>query len=200
MLLNANIHYAKSSMRCAGWSEAARRGACCPTTSLPGTPPIKQTQRWFKAGYDGAKRRKGSKVHAAVDTLGHLLALHVTPVNEQDRDQVAQLAQGIQEATGLNVEVAYVDQSYTGEVAQEQAHDHCMELVVVNTRKQRKALSCCLGAGWWNAASPGQHAFGDWHATMNAWPKLWQGFTSLRSFASCLVKRLLSSTLVHNRL
>jgi transposase len=26
------------------------------------------------AGYDGAKRRKGSKVHIAVDTLGHLLA------------------------------------------------------------------------------------------------------------------------------
>ena len=25
-----------------------------------------------RAGYDGAKRRKGAKVHAAVDTLGHL--------------------------------------------------------------------------------------------------------------------------------
>ena len=35
-----------------------------------------------RAGYDGAKRRKGSKVHAAVDTLGHLLALHVTPASE----------------------------------------------------------------------------------------------------------------------
>ena len=29
--------------------------------------------------------KKGSKVHAAVDTLGHLLALHVTPASEQDR-------------------------------------------------------------------------------------------------------------------
>src|SRR3712207_218655 len=29
-----------------------------------------------RAGYDGAKRQKGSKLHAAVDTLGHLLALH----------------------------------------------------------------------------------------------------------------------------
>jgi hypothetical protein len=28
-----------------------------------------------RAGYDGAKKRKGSKVHMAVDTLGHLLAL-----------------------------------------------------------------------------------------------------------------------------
>ena len=28
------------------------------------------------AGYDGAKKRKGSKVHAAVDSLGYLLALN----------------------------------------------------------------------------------------------------------------------------
>lgn len=28
-----------------------------------------------RAGYDGAKRRKGSKTHMAVDTLGRLLAL-----------------------------------------------------------------------------------------------------------------------------
>jgi hypothetical protein len=45
-----------------------------------------------RAGNDGAKRRKGSKVHAAVDTLGHLLALHVTPADEQDRAQVGELA------------------------------------------------------------------------------------------------------------
>ena len=36
-----------------------------------------------RGGYDGAKRRKGSKVHAAVDTLGHLLALHVTAAAEK---------------------------------------------------------------------------------------------------------------------
>src|SRR5512137_3177075 len=32
-----------------------------------------------RAGYDGHKRKKGAKVHIAVDTLGHLLALVVTP-------------------------------------------------------------------------------------------------------------------------
>ncbi|MBV9258909.1 MAG: transposase, partial [Ktedonobacteraceae bacterium] len=42
-------------------------------------------------GYDGARRRKGSKVHAAVDTLGNLLTLLVTPANEQDRAQVSKL-------------------------------------------------------------------------------------------------------------
>ena len=57
---------------------------------------------------------KWSKVHAAVDTLGHLLALHVTPANAQDRDQVATLARAVQEATGEQVAVAFVDQGYTG--------------------------------------------------------------------------------------
>ena len=31
------------------------------------------------AGYDGVKRKRGSMVHVVFDTLGHLLALHVTP-------------------------------------------------------------------------------------------------------------------------
>src|SRR5437870_7924540 len=35
-----------------------------------------------RAGYDGHKRKRGSKIHMAVDTLGHLLALLVTPANE----------------------------------------------------------------------------------------------------------------------
>ena len=60
-----------------------------------------------RAGYDGAKRRKGSKVHAAVDKLGHLLALHVTPADEQDRAQVGELAEQVQQVTGEHVELAY---------------------------------------------------------------------------------------------
>jgi transposase len=65
-----------------------------------------------RAGYDGHKRKRGSKVHLAVDTLGHLLALPVTPANEQERAQVAELAQQVQEVTGEHVEVAFVAQGY----------------------------------------------------------------------------------------
>src|SRR5919112_3930789 len=72
-----------------------------------------------RAAYDGAKRRKGSKTHIAVDTLGHLLALIVTPADEQDRAQVAELAAAVQEVTGESVELAFVDQGYTGEAAAE---------------------------------------------------------------------------------
>jgi transposase len=77
-----------------------------------------------RAGYDGAKRRKGSKVYAAVDTLGHLLALHVMPADEQDRAQVGELARQVQQITEENVELAYVDQGYTGEAAEEAAAEH----------------------------------------------------------------------------
>jgi transposase len=84
-----------------------------------------------RAGYDGAKRRKGNKVHATVDTLGHLLALCVTAADEQDRAQVSELAQRVQAETGETVESAYVDQGYTGENAADAAAEHGVKLEVV---------------------------------------------------------------------
>jgi len=84
-----------------------------------------------RAGWDGAKRRNGSKVHLAVDTLGHLLALHVTPASASDRARVAALAEAVQEATGQAVELAYVDQGYTGDAAGAAAAEHGIALEVV---------------------------------------------------------------------
>jgi transposase len=84
-----------------------------------------------RAGYDGHKRRHGSKVHMAVDTLGHLLALLVTPANEQERAQVATLAKTVQEVTEQNVEVAFVDQGYTGDGPAEAAQQQGIRLEVV---------------------------------------------------------------------
>ena len=84
-----------------------------------------------RAGYDGAKRKKGSKVHIAVDTLGHLLALRVTPATEQDRAQVGALAKAVQAVTEKSVELAYVDQGYTGEKAARAAEKRKIQLEVV---------------------------------------------------------------------
>lgn len=93
-----------------------------------------------RAGYDGAKRRKGSKVHAAVDTLGQLLALHVTPANEQDRAQVEALAQAVQEITGQSVELAYVDQGYTGAAPERAAQTHGIQLEVVKHTEAKRGF------------------------------------------------------------
>src|ERR687889_709743 len=80
-----------------------------------------------RAGWDGHKRTRGSKLHLAVDTLGHLLALRVTPANENDRAAVAELAEAVQDATGESVEIAYVDQGYTGDRPAEAAAAHGIE-------------------------------------------------------------------------
>lgn len=93
-----------------------------------------------RAGYDGYKRKKGSKVHMAVDTLGHLLALHVTPADEQERDQVAVLSERVQEVTGESVEIAFVDQGYTGDDADGDAASHGIHLVVVRLPGAKKGF------------------------------------------------------------
>jgi len=93
-----------------------------------------------RAGYDGAKKRKGSKVHAAVDTLGHLLALKVTAANEQDRTQVQELAQAVQAATGQNVQLVYVDQGYTGAQPAADAAAQGMKLEVVKHHQAKRGF------------------------------------------------------------
>ena len=93
-----------------------------------------------RAGYNGHKRCKGSKVHVAVDTLGHLLALKVTAANEDDRTQVETLSQELQEATGQSVEIAYVDQGYTGDNAAQQADKHGIELCVVKLEEAKRGF------------------------------------------------------------
>jgi transposase len=93
-----------------------------------------------RAAYDGYKRKKGSKVHIAVDTLGNLLTLHVTPADIQDRAEIGKVAEAVQEVTGNNVSLAYVDQGYTGETAKEAAKIHGIELFVVKLPEAKKGF------------------------------------------------------------
>ena len=82
-----------------------------------------------------------------MDTLGHLLALLVTPANEQDRRQVAELAKHVQEATDDSVAVAFVDQAYTGEPAAQDAAANHMALEVVK-RPEAKGGFVLLPRRW----------------------------------------------------
>jgi transposase len=106
--------------------------AAQPTAVILDSRTLQSTpESGHRAGWDGAKRRKGSKVHLVVDTLGDLLALVVTPANTQDRDQVADLAAAVQDATGETVTLAYVDPGYTGETPRQAAAEQGIALVVV---------------------------------------------------------------------
>ena len=79
-------------------------------------------------------------MHAAVDTLGHLLALRVSPADEDDREEVRKLSEEIQQATGENVELAYVDQGYTGERASGFAAEHGIRLEVVKHEEAKRGF------------------------------------------------------------
>jgi transposase len=79
-------------------------------------------------------------VHIAVDTLGHLLALAVTPANQQDREQVGQLAEAVQAEVEEPVKVAFVDQGYTGEKPMEAAAQKGIELLVVKHHQAKRGF------------------------------------------------------------
>jgi transposase len=94
----------------------------------------------MRAGYDGHKRRKGSKIHIAVDTLGHLIALVVTPANEQERAQVSELSKAVQEATGSTGTLAFVDQGYTGDETAKAAQEEGITLQVVKLDEAKRGF------------------------------------------------------------
>ena len=103
-----------------------------PTAAIYDSQTLQSTpESGAHGGYDGAKRRKGSKVHIAVDTLGHLLTLVATPADAQDRAQVAELSRRVQAVTDGSVEVAFVDQGYTGATPAADAAAHGIRLEVI---------------------------------------------------------------------
>jgi len=131
----AIVHDLRAVLRFADGREPEPTAVILDGRTLQSTP-----ESGGRAGYDGHKRRKGSKVHMAVDTLGHLLALHVTPADEQERARVGALAEAVQEVTGESVELAYVDQGYTGEAAASAAADRGIELEVVKLPEAKRGF------------------------------------------------------------
>ena len=63
------VHDLRALLRLAQGRNAQPSAAILDSRTLQSSP-----ESGARAGYDGAKRKKGSKVHIAVDTLGQLLA------------------------------------------------------------------------------------------------------------------------------
>ena len=128
-------HDLREILRVASGREEAPTAVVLDSRTVQSTP-----ESGARSKYDGYKRKKGSKIHIAVDTLGHLLALRVTPANEQDRSQVSELTEAVQEATGQNVQIAYVDQGYTGEQPAQDALANSISLEVVKLPYAKKGF------------------------------------------------------------
>src|SRR5918998_1663471 len=123
--------------------------APAPTAAILDSRTLRSTpESGHRGGWDGHKRKKGSKVHAAVDTLGHLLALFVGSADEQERARAGELAEAVQEATGECVELAYVDQGYTGERAAQEAEAHGIRLEVVKHEEAKRGFVLLLARRW----------------------------------------------------
>jgi len=134
-VFEAMVHDLRAILRLAKGRKEQPTAAIFDSRTLQSTPESGE-----RAGYDGHKRKKGSKTHIAVDTLGHLLALYVTPANEQDRAQVEELARQVQEVTEQSVEVAFVDQGYTGDEPAQAAQSQGMELLVIKLPEAKKGF------------------------------------------------------------
>lgn len=153
-----------------------------------------------RAGYDGAKRRKGSKVHAAVDTLGHVLALRVTAASDQDRAQVGELAADVQAATGETVELANWPMSIrvTPVPRRRQPPKRTgSSLRLSNPTTSNAALCCCRDAGSSNDHSAGPLAFAASPATTSDWQRPSRASTGSPLSVSCFET---SSAKVHDSL
>jgi transposase len=133
------VHDLRILLRRAADRPAPPTAAIVDARTIPLTP-----ESGARAGYDGHKRRKGSQVPAAVpaaiDTLGHLLALLVTPADEHERAQVEALASAVQAVTGAHVELADVDQGYTGEEPSAAAAEHGIQLAVVKLPETNRGV------------------------------------------------------------
>jgi transposase len=96
--------------------------------------------RASSASDDEGKRKKGPKIHMAVDTPGHLLALHVTPASVEDRGEVERLARTVRAVTDDTVELTWVDQGHTVERAASAAARHGIALQIVKLPEVRRGF------------------------------------------------------------
>lgn len=131
----AMAHDLRAILRLALERQADPSAVILDSRTLQSTP-----ESGARAGFDGHKKRTGAKVHVAVDTLGHLLALAVTPANEQDRAQVGQLAQAVQAVVAEPVQLAFVDQGYTGEQPAADAAAQGMQLEVIKHHEAKRGF------------------------------------------------------------
>lgn len=157
-----------------------------PTAAIIDSRTLRSTpQSGTRAGYDGARRKRGSKLHMAVNTLGHLLALHVTPADVGDRVTVKRLAADIQNATGNSVRLAYVDQGYTGDMAADAAAAEGIALHVVKLPEAKRGFVLLPRRWGWNAPLPEPHGAAVWSKTTSVMPQRLLVSTSSRSSDTC---------------
>lgn len=144
-----------------------------------------------RAGYDGHKKKKGSKAHMAVDTLGYLLSLQVTlPASRRGRRSprlLVRCRRSPAQASRSPLSIKAIR-----EKSQRRTQRHMASNSRWSSIHRSNEASCsCQGAGWWNEASVGPPGSADSPETTSVCPRPWQVCTSSPSPLSCSADRSL---------
>ena len=131
----AIVHDLRAVLRVAAGRKPEPTAAIFDSRTIQSTP-----ESGPRAGYDGYKRRRGSKVHMAVDTMGHLLACTSPPPTSRTGTRSPSLSEAVQQVTGESVELAYVDQGYTGDDPDGDAASYGIHLEVVKLPEAKKGF------------------------------------------------------------
>jgi transposase len=154
------------------------------------TPRQSTPESGARAGYDGYKRKKGSKGHLAVDTLGNLLALHVTPPMPRTETRSRLWRERCRRRRDRRSRSPLSIGGDTGAAARDAAAQHGIDLVVVKLEQASGASCCCPGAGWSSAALPGPRGSGASPKDYERLPETAEGLYFL-AFASLMLHQLL---------
>jgi len=101
----------RAQVRAAAGRTRAPSAAVIDSQSVRAADTVARTSR----GWDNGKKVNGRKRHIAVDTLGMLLAVVVTPASVQDRDGAKPLLWRLR-ASSRHVRLAWADAGYAGKL------------------------------------------------------------------------------------
>jgi putative transposase len=88
-----------------------------PTAAIMDSQSVKMADQAGERGYDAAKKVLGRKRHVAVDCLGLILAIMITPAAVQDRDAAKSLIKSLVSLYG-RLQVIWADGGYLGALVQ----------------------------------------------------------------------------------
>ncbi|AJK45344.1 putative transposase IS4 [Burkholderia plantarii] len=108
-----------------------------------------------RAGYDGYERKRGSKTHIAVDTLGRPLAVHITPADEQARAQFRNWLNKSNKRRAERWNSLSRTQATPAGMRQRPPQPRRSSCRLSSYPRRRKASCFCRDIGWSNAVSAG---------------------------------------------